>query len=287
MEAPTQERELFWGMRWILWIGGGFVLLAGIQLFIFADRTDELFAWTIEPPATAALLGAFYWAAAVLAFMSAVQPTWARARIGVPGVLAFIWLTLVLTLIHIDRFHLDEGDLLAQVAAWVWLVIYVLEPPALLWAFVVQLRLPGGDPPGDEPLPGRLRALIGLVAVVLCGFGAALFVAPLDVGDLWPWELTALTGRAVAAWLVAVGLMLVAIGWEDHRTRVRPGMALLVTLAPLAVVGPLLFSDGVHWGSASMVAYLAVAAPLGGVRIYGWWVLPRTSDDRRHRAAVH
>lgn len=272
MEAQTPERELFWGMRWILWIGGGFVLLAGIQLFVFADRTDELFAWTIEPPATAALLGAFYWAAAVLAFMSAVQPTWARARIGVPGVLVFIWLTLVLTLIHIDRFHLDDGGFPAQLAAWVWLVIYVLEPPALLWAFVVQLRMPGGDPPRDEPLPAWLRALLGPLTASLCGFGAALFVAPLDVGELWPWELTSLTGRAVAAWLVAVGLMLAAILWEDHRTRVRPGMALMIALAPLAVAAPLRFSDGIDFGSASMVAYLAFAALLGGAGLYGWWL---------------
>lgn len=269
MEKGTHERELFWGMRWILWIGGGFVLVAGIQLFVFADRTDELFAWTIEPPATAALLGAFYWAAAVLAFISAVQPTWARARIGVPGVLVFIWLTLVLTLIHIDRFHLDDGGFRAQLAAWVWLVIYVLEPPALLWAYVVQLRLPGVDPPRDDPLAPWLRGVLGALAAFLCAFGAALFVAPEDVGELWPWQLSALTGRAVAAWLVAVGLLLAAMVWENHRTRVRPGMALLITLAPLAVAAPLRFSDGIDWG-ASMVVYLAIAGVLGGAGIGGW-----------------
>jgi hypothetical protein len=261
-EEATMERELFWGMRAILWVGGGFVLIAGIQLFALADRTEELFAWTIEPPVTAAFLGAFYWAAAVLAFISAAQPTWARARLGVPGVLAFIWLTLLLTLIHLDRFHLDEGDFTARFAAWVWLVIYILEPPALSWALWRQLRLPGGDPPRDQPLPRWVRGLAAAQAVVLCLLGAALFVVPLDAAKLWPWPLTELTARAVAAWLIALGLMLVAVVWEDHRTRVRPAMALLVTLVVLAVAGALRFSDELEWGSPEMLGYLAFLGTL-------------------------
>lgn len=264
-----RERELFWGMRAILWVGGGFVLLAGVQLFVFADRTDEFFAWTIDPPATAAFLGACYWAAAVLAFASARQPTWARARIGVPGVLVFIWLTLVLTLIHIDRFHLDEGSTEARVAAWTWLVIYLVEPPALLWAFVMQLRLPGGEPRRNEPLPAWLRAVLVLLAAFFFLFGAALFIAPLDVGDLWPWALTELTGRAVAAWIVALGLLLAAMVWENHRSRVVPGWALVLTLVPLALAAPLRFDEGIDWGGPEMIAYLALAAVLLGVGLYG------------------
>jgi hypothetical protein len=34
------------------------VLLAGLQLFVFATETDRFFAWTIASPLTAAFLGA-------------------------------------------------------------------------------------------------------------------------------------------------------------------------------------------------------------------------------------
>jgi hypothetical protein len=264
-----QERELFWGMRAILWIGGGFVLLAGVQLFGLATRTDELFAWTIQPPATAAFLGACYWAATVLAFWSALQPTWARARIGVPGVLVFIWLTLLLTLIHVDKFHLDDDGFRAQFAGWTWLVIYILEPPALLWAYVVQLRMPGADPPRDRPLAGWVRITLAALGAFFFLFGAALFVAPLDVGKLWPWALTELTGRAVAAWIVALGLLLAAMVWEDDRERVRPGWALLLTLVPLAVAAPLRFSADIDWDTPEMIAYLALAAALFALAVLG------------------
>jgi hypothetical protein len=269
MESGTRERELFWGMRAILWAGGGFVFLAGVQLFGLADRTDELFAWTIEPPATAAFLGACYWAAAVLAFASALQPTWARARIGVAGVLVFIWLTLLATLIHLDKFHLDDGGTRAQIAGWTWLVIYLLEPPALLAAYVVQLRIPGTDPPRDRPLPRGLRGALLVLAFLFTAFGAALYVAPLDVGDLWPWPLTPLTGRATAAWIVALGLLLASMAWEDDRLRLLPGWALLATLVPLAVAAPLRFDEGVDWGSPEMVAYLALGVVLFALAGYG------------------
>jgi hypothetical protein len=269
VEPETRERGLFWGMRTILWVGGGFVFLAGVQLFVFSDRTDEMFAWTIEPPTTAAFLGACYWAAAVLAFASALQPTWARARIGVPGVLAFIWLTLLATLIHLDKFHLDEGETRAQIAGWTWLLIYILEPPALLAAYVVQLRMPGVDPPRDRPLAGFLRGWIVVLGAFFFLFGAALFIAPLDVGDLWPWPLTPLTGRATAAWIVALGLLLAAMAWEDDRLRVLPGWALIATLVPLAVAAPVRFDEGIDWGSPEMVVYLVLAAQLLTAAVYG------------------
>jgi hypothetical protein len=276
VESATGERELFWGMRAILWAGGGFVFLAGVQLFGLADRTDELFAWTIEPPATAAFLGACYWAAAVLAFASALQPTWARARIGVAGVLVFIWLTLLATLIHLDKFHLDEGDTRARIAGWTWLVIYLLEPPALLAAYVLQLRMPGADPARDRPLPGALRAVLIGLAGGFTAFGVALYVAPLDVGDLWPWALTPLTGRATAAWIVALGLLLASMAWEDDRVRLVTGWALLATLVPLAVAAPLRFDAGIEWGSPEMVVYLALGGVLLSTAVCGLFIAART-----------
>ena len=61
-------RPLTAGMRSLLIVAGVLVALAGIQLFVFSDRTDRFFAWTIEPPLTAAFLGASYWASVVFEF---------------------------------------------------------------------------------------------------------------------------------------------------------------------------------------------------------------------------
>jgi hypothetical protein len=49
-------------MRWLLLTAAALVLLAGLQLFVFTERTDTYFAWTIINPLAAAFLGAAYWA---------------------------------------------------------------------------------------------------------------------------------------------------------------------------------------------------------------------------------
>jgi hypothetical protein len=44
-------------MRGLLLAAGALVFLAGFQLFILTEQTDLYFAWTIQPPLTAAFLG--------------------------------------------------------------------------------------------------------------------------------------------------------------------------------------------------------------------------------------
>lgn len=266
------ERPLIPLMRAILYAGGFFVLVAGVQLWVFSDRTDELFAWTIASRMSAAFIGAFYGSAAVLALLSAREETWARARLGVPGVLAFVWLTLLATLLHLDLFHLDDGGFKAQLAGWTWLVIYVVEPPVLTWAFVMQLKTVGGNPVRSAPLPGALRALLLGLGGALIALGAALFVAPLDVGESWPWTLTELTGRAIAAWLVAVGGLLVAMWWENERSRIRLGSYLLVSFVALAGVALARFSEEVDFSSTGGVVLVAALAALLVAGLGSWRV---------------
>jgi hypothetical protein len=257
-------------MRALLYIGGGFVLVAGLQLWIFADRTGEIFAWTIDTEITAAFIGSFYWGAAVLALLSARQETWARARLGVPGVLAFIWLTLLATLLHLDLFHVDASDFRAQVAGWVWLAVYIAEPPLLLWAFITQLRAPGTNPPRLNPLSAPYRLLLAAQAGILIALGAALFVVPAEVGELWSWALTELTGRTIGAWLIALGGLLTAMWWENERSRIRLGTYLLLTLVPLQAIAIVRFGDQVAWSGAAPAVLIAFMASVLATGLYGW-----------------
>jgi hypothetical protein len=248
------------------------VLIAGVQLFVLPGRTDELFAWTIDSRMSATFLGAFYLSASVLALLSAREANWSRARLGIPGILAFVWLTLAATLVHLDLFHLDEGHATARIAAWAWLVVYVVEPPLLLLAFVLQLRTDGTDPPRDAPLPGPYRGLLIVQAIVLLALGAALFAFPLDVAEGWPWPLTELTGRAVAAWLVALGGLLAAIAWEGDRSRIRLGIYMLAALVALQALALARYGDEFDFSSPEGVAYLGALASLGLSGAWGWRV---------------
>ena len=52
--------------------------LALIVLFVFSAQTENYFAWTIQPPVTAAFLGAAYGGGCVLVALSIRTGAWLR-----------------------------------------------------------------------------------------------------------------------------------------------------------------------------------------------------------------
>jgi hypothetical protein len=144
-------------------------VVAGIQLYVLTTRTDHFFAWTIAPPLTAAVDGAFYLGAFFLLYSASRQREWASARPAGVGVLVVSTFKLLATLLHTGRFHFHDPDAVAQFAAWGWLAVYVVVPPVLLFLLIRQARAPGTDPPGGDFDWGAVCAWIyvGFFASVL------------------------------------------------------------------------------------------------------------------------
>src|SRR5947208_5806708 len=94
------------GMRIMLVVAAVLVFSVGGSLTLLPLQTDRFFAWTIATPLTAGFLGAAYWSACVLELLAARERFWVYARIAVPTVLLFTVLTLIVTLVHLDKFHL-------------------------------------------------------------------------------------------------------------------------------------------------------------------------------------
>ncbi len=252
-------RPLTAGMRALLWVATVLVLLAGVQLFVFSSRTGEWFAWTIDVQLTAAVLGAAYLSSAAVEATSARAHAWADARVAVPSVFAFTTLTLVVTLAHLDTFHL-QADLPAHTRAITvaWLVIYAVVPVAMAVLWLRQQRVPGTDPPRRHPLAPWLRATVAASGVGLLGYGAALLVAPVTAAAGWPWPLTPLTGRAVGAWLVGLGVAAAQVVLESDARRARPVAAGGLVLTALTAVALARYPDAVAWGAIS--AWVLVTA---------------------------
>ena len=229
-------------MRRMLYVAGCFVLIAGFQLFVLTDRTEDFFAWTIDPPLTAAFLGAGYWSSAILELGSARRPEWSGARLAMPTVLFFTTITLVLSLVHIDKFHTDS------VFGIAWLVVYAAFPVAMATILILQARASGGDVPRRSSLPTWMRLVLAVQAVILFALGAYLYAAPVDAASLWPWPLTPLTGRAVGAWLLGTGFIAAHVAIENARERVDIAAAQLRRLRrpPARGRGSLLGHAGVE-----------------------------------------
>jgi hypothetical protein len=256
-------------MRRMLLTASILVFVIGIPLFLLSTQTESFFAWTINSSLTAAFLGASYWSSGVLEYLASRERTWANSRIAVPAVLLFTTLTLIVTVLHRDRFHFTSPGLHTRAGTWAWLLVYAVVPVLMGLLLLRQRTVPGSDPPRRAPLPGWMRATLTLQAIVMIPLGLALLVAPLRAASLWPWELTPLTGRAIGAWLTSLGVAAAHTVWENDGTRVRIALRSYLVLSVLQGMALLRYSGEMRWNSASAWIYLLILLSIFVVGLMG------------------
>lgn len=233
--------------------------IATLVLYVFAARTEDYFAWTVLPPLTAAVMGAGYAAGLLMTVLALRSDAWAYVRVVVLTVLVFTVLTLAATLLHLDRFHFGAPGI-AGMAAWFWLAVYIAAPPAMVAVLVLQSRAGLQPAQARRPMPAALTWLAGLQSAFLIGLGTLMFVAPARAASIWPWDITPLTARVLAAWLVAlaVGLALTVRTGDLAYAR--------LTALPYAVFGALVgiamirYAENIDWDSPA--AWVAAALTL-------------------------
>lgn len=143
--------------RWLALLILPFLAVASVLLYLLPTETERLFAWTIQPPLTAMLLGSAY-LGGIWFFVHVVwQGRWHRVRHGFPAVVVFASLAGVATLLHIDRFHAGHVSFVT------WLRLYLTTPFLVLGVLLANRRSDDslaeeGDFPspfGCEPRSGR------------------------------------------------------------------------------------------------------------------------------------
>jgi hypothetical protein len=184
----------------------------GLFLYLLAGSADTDYAWSINPEASAAFLGAGYLAGTVATGLVVFRATaWRSLRmLALPlGVLAVV--LLAATFIHADRFRFGYAP------TWVWIVVYAGAPLGIAYLWRLQERAAPPAPPADPALNG-VRAFSAVMGVVLLAGALWLFVAPdRGLAAEWPWPLTPLMARAVAAWYAMIGTSLVVCAWSLRR----------------------------------------------------------------------
>ena len=200
-----------------------------------------------------------------------------------PAVFVFTSLTLVVSLVHLHKLHLQH-DVPASVlvVASVWLAIYVLVPIVMAVGWIAEHRQSTSVPP-PSGLPVAIRAaLLGLAGLLLSA-GIALLVAPGWAARAWPWTLTPITSGAVGAWLIGLGVAAGHAWLIDDKPSLRPLGLTGTAFGLLQAVALARYGNELDWSSTSAVAYLAVLVALTAVS--GWRCSrrnPRTGRQHRH-----
>jgi hypothetical protein len=259
--------------------------IAGIQLYILTDRTGHYFAWTIAQPLSATFLGAGYWTGATLLIFAAGERAWANIRIAVAAVAAFVPLMLLATLLHLDRFHFQSGDPVARVAAWAWIIVYVVVPFVILAVILFQLRTPGGDPPGGASIQGWIRVLIGVNAAISLIVCVGLFLSP-GASSLWPWQLTPLTAQSIASGFLALAVASAQFIRENTWSRGRVGTLSYLLVGGLQLIALARYPGTVAWSRPGAWLYVLFMAGIVCGGVYSTIAVRKAaSDDKRPLAS--
>ena len=216
-----------------------FLVVAAFLLLVLPGGTEQHFAWTINPPVTAMLLGSAYAGGIWFFVQVASQRHWHRVRHGFPAVLVFASLLAAATFLHWDRFHFGHVSFIT------WVVLYVTTPVLVLIAIVLELREDDRAPEADDvTIPSVWRYVLALVGAVASVTGLVLFAVPSLLIGVWAWEVTPLTARIVGAVLTLPGMvniwMLRDSRWSAFR---RVFQAQLVSLACIVLVIVVRFGD--------------------------------------------
>ena len=112
----------------------------------------------------------------------------------------------------------------------------------------------------------------------MCLFvGAAMFVGPTFVNDLWPWTMTPLVARIIGVWLTAIAAAFVWALWDGDAGRTRPIFMQGLPTAVLIGIVPLLHRDDL---ASAIGCFIPFALLVGTLAIAGLFAASRRQAAR-------
>ena len=120
-------------------------------------------------------------------------------------------------------------------------------------------------------MPGWYRSLLVAQALVTLPVGVMLFAAPAWAARWWPWALTPLTARAMASWLLGLGVVLATASFENDWVRIRAATAAYAVLGVLELVALARYGDHLSWARPAASAFLAFVFSVLFAGAYGSW----------------
>lgn len=232
----------------LLLVGNG--LPALLILHTIPDKTADWFVWTVEPVASARLLGVMYANALLLVLYGFRQATWPTVRVVVVLVAYFSVAATIVTFIHLDPFLKHPWFHLAY-----WLTMYLALVVLAPWVVVRHERAEGGRLPVTVPMGGLARLVAALVVLVGGGLGLALLVDPGAVGAGWPWKLTPLVGRLMGVWFSSLAVAHAWAIWDGDWLRVKGLYLQAVPTGLLLAVIPILHAADMAPAGMPLVAW--------------------------------
>ena len=236
-----------------------FLLVAFGILYVAHPLAADLFAWAIKPQLTAMLLGSAYIGGVVFFLSSLALRSFHRFALGLPAVATFASLLLLTTALHFGQFLLDRP------AGLVWTLIYIVAPPLVIVASLLNQRVDPGAGPHDPLVPAAVVRLLLAGGGAAMALALALYLVPSAFTGVWPWKLTELSARVLAPMLCLPGVVALGIARDRRRSAIRqPMVAQAVALVAMAGAFWMRSEDMTGPAASVAIAWIVIAGSLAG-----------------------
>ena len=189
---------------------------AFVILYLFPGQTSTLWGWTIRSRMSCMFMGGGYLAGALFFYRASRAREWHRLGPGIIATTAFAGGLGVATFLDWEAFNHDH------VSFWAWLALYVSTPLLLPVLYVKNRRFdPGTAGPEDVAIPAWVRASLTVLGAGQLLFAVTLFLWPSVFQDDWPWTLTTIAARSLAAFASFPAITYLAFAFERRWSALR------------------------------------------------------------------
>jgi hypothetical protein len=235
---------------------------ATLAIGVSPAESQTNFAWHIQPVVMAAVLGALYTCSALLALLVCFAKRWEMIRIIILPLALFTTIQLIATFLHWDKFSVGTTPF------YVWFASYLLPPPIFIAAYLWHQRKAKNETSTSDEIPAWLRWILLIVGIIFVLIAIIAFFFPSLLIPIFPWQLTPLTSRSLSGWIAIVGVLMLSMYRENHRTRSRLAIPMLILILPTLLLQLTRFSNEVNWASPTLWFGLILFAIAGFCGIY-------------------
>jgi hypothetical protein len=193
------------------------LVVAFAMLYLFPESVGaDNFAWPVRPLMSSMMLGATYLGGAYFFMVVLLSRRWRHVRLGFLPITAFAGTLGIATLLHWGNFVHDRW------AFVIWAFLYLTVPFILpvLW-YRNEQPVSEADVAREGELPPLSRWTFGVLGAILTVAAVLLLVMPELMLATWPWTLTPLTARVMAAMYILPGLVGLSIAYDGRWSSAR------------------------------------------------------------------
>ena len=221
---------------------------AFVILFLFPGQTRTLWGWTIRSRMSCMFMGGGYLAGALFFARASRAREWHRLGPGIIATTVFAGALGVATFLHWPEFN--HG----HVSFWAWTLLYVTTPLLLPVLYVKNRQFDPGTLGGDDvPIPPWIRTTMTVLGAGQLLFALTLYLRPsLFLAD-WPWTLTTISARSLAAFAAFPAITYLAFAFEHRWSALRWPFETAIAGVTLIAVGAARSSGDFKGGTQSLL----------------------------------